>query len=77
MAGQAAALLASDDFLPTLGDQLWNLHAILPDDGYVGRPLHVLVGYADRPPGVQMAAWGATLLFLAMAERALRQPHRR
>ncbi|HLY58759.1 MAG TPA: FTR1 family protein [Stellaceae bacterium] len=72
MAAQAAALLASDDLLPSWGSQLWDLHRILPDDGVIGRPLHVLVGYADRPSGIQLAAWLATLVFLAVAERWVR-----
>jgi high-affinity iron transporter len=73
MAAQAAALLASDDLLPSWGSRLWDTHALLPDDHVLGRTLHVLVGYADRPSGIQLAAWAATLLFLAVAERAVRR----
>ncbi len=66
MAGQAAALLAGDDLLPSWGDQLWDTSAILPADSVVGRALHALVGYADKPSGIQMAAWVATLAILTL-----------
>ena len=65
MAGQAALILASVDLVPTLGDQLWNTSGILPDDGLVGRALHALIGYSDRPSGIQMLAFGVTLVALA------------
>jgi len=67
MAGQAAALLASVDILPSWGDQIWNSSAVLSESSLVGQALHALVGYADRPPGIQIAAYLATLLALAWA----------
>ena len=54
MAGQAAAYLAKVDVLPSWGDQLWDTSALLPDNGIVGRALHALIGYSDRPMGVQL-----------------------
>ncbi len=65
MAGQAAALLSRAGFIPTLGDELWDTSGILPDNGLLGRSLHAMVGYSDRPSGVQLAAWLAVLLVLA------------
>jgi high-affinity iron transporter len=77
MAGQAAAILHSADLLPGWGEQLWNTSFILDDDSYLGRSLHALVGYSARPSGIQLAAWLATLLALAVASRAMRKPRRR
>jgi len=65
MAGQAAALLSRAGFIPTLGDELWDTSGILPDNGLVGRSLHAMVGYSDRPSGVQLTAWLTVLVVLA------------
>ena len=77
MAGQAAAILHSADLLPGWGEQLWNTSFILADDSFLGRSLHALVGYSARPSGIQLAAWLATLLTLAIASRALSRPRAR
>jgi high-affinity iron transporter len=64
MAGQAAAILAGIDMIPTLGDQVWDTSNILRDDSLLGRALHAMIGYSDRPPGVQVFAFIATLALL-------------
>jgi high-affinity iron transporter len=69
MAGQAAAILAGTGMLPTLGDELWDTSGILRDDSIVGRALHALVGYSDRPPGIQVLAFLVTLAALALLSR--------
>jgi len=74
MAGQAAAILHSADLLPGWGEQLWNTSFIVADDSFPGRSLHALIGYSARPSGIQLAAWLATLLVLAVASRALSRP---
>jgi high-affinity iron transporter len=76
MAGQAAAILAGADLIPTLGDQLWDTSGILRDDSLVGRALHALVGYSDRPSGVQVLAFLATLVVLVTLSRIIGQPSR-
>jgi high-affinity iron transporter len=69
MAGSAAAILAGADLLPSLGDQLWDTSHILRDDSIVGRALHALIGYADRPSGIQMLAFLVTLAGLVVLSR--------
>jgi high-affinity iron transporter len=69
MAGQAASILAGADLLPTLGDQLWDTSGVLRDDSIAGRALHALVGYSDRPPGIQVLAFLVTLAVLAILSR--------
>jgi high-affinity iron transporter len=66
MAGQAAAILAGIDLIPSWGYQLWDTSWLLPQDSLAGRALHALVGYSDRPMGVQLAAYLATLATLAI-----------
>jgi high-affinity iron transporter len=74
MAGQAAAILAGADLIPAWGYQLWDTSWLLPDGTLAGRALHALVGYSDRPMGVQLAAYVATLLILIVASRLVYQP---
>jgi len=69
MAGQAAAILAGIDLIPSWGYQLWDTSWLLPEDSLLGRALHALVGYSDRPMGVQLAAFIAVLAALAIGGR--------
>ena len=64
MAGQAAVYLVQANALPSLGDQVWDTSWLLRDDGLLGRALHALVGYSDRPMGVQLIAYGVVLATL-------------
>ncbi|HTR17601.1 MAG TPA: FTR1 family protein [Acetobacteraceae bacterium] len=80
LAGQAAAILAGADLIPSWGDQLWDTSWLLPENSLAGRALHALVGYSERPLGVQAAAYAAVLLSLTLAsrlvgrEQAIRRP---
>jgi high-affinity iron transporter len=71
MAGQAAAILAGIDVIPSWGFELWDTSWLLPQDSIVGRALHVLVGYSDRPMGVQLAAYLVVLAVLIAGARLL------
>lgn len=55
MAGQAAAILANADLIPAWGYELWDTSGFLPQDSLIGRALHALIGYSDRPMGIQLA----------------------
>jgi high-affinity iron transporter len=70
MAGQAAVYLVKADVIPSLGDQLWDSSRLLSDDSLVGRALHALLGYSDRPMGVQLAVYLAVLAALIALGRA-------
>ncbi|MCB5945570.1 FTR1 family protein [Acidocella sp. KAb 2-4] len=73
MAGQAAALLANDDYIPALGYQLWNTSWLLSTGSIAGKAAEALLGYSDRPMGVQLLAWAVTLAtLLALSHRASR-----
>jgi len=61
MAGQAAAVLAGADILPSWGARLWDTSFILRDDSWIGAALHALIGYSARPSGIQIAAYLGTL----------------
>jgi len=76
MAGQAAAILAGTNMLPTLGDEVWDTSSILRDDSMLGRALHALIGYSDRPPGIQVAAFLVTLAALITLSKMVGQGRR-
>ena len=69
MAGQAAATLAGADLIPAWGYQLWDTSGLLSEGSIPGRALHALMGYSDRPMGVQLAAWLAVLAALVIGAR--------
>lgn len=73
LAGQAAALLASIGDLPTLGDQLWDTSWLLREDSLAGKALHALVGYSDRPYGVQILVYGLVLAAFGLGSRVVRR----
>jgi len=73
MAGQAAAVLAGADLIPSWGYQLWDTSWLLPQDSLPGRALHALVGYSDRPMGVQLAAYLFVLAVLVVGARLARR----
>jgi len=73
MAGQAAAVLAGADLIPSWGYELWDTSWLLPQDGLLGRALHALVGYSDRPMGVQLAAYVFVLATLLLGARLARR----
>ena len=69
MAGQAAAILAGADLIPAWGYQLWDTSWLLPQSSLPGQALHALVGYSDRPVGVQVVAYLVVLAVLVTASR--------
>jgi high-affinity iron transporter len=77
LAGQALAILASIGAVPALGDQVWDSSWLLRDDSLLGRALHALVGYSDRPSGVQLIAYGLTLATFIVAGRLVHRNHDR
>jgi high-affinity iron transporter len=74
MAGQAADLLAQIGYIPTWGDQVWDSSALLAQDSLVGRALHALVGYSDRPSGVQIVVYLVVLATLVTLSRVIGKP---
>jgi high-affinity iron transporter len=74
MAGQAMAILAGADLIPAWGYQIWDTSWLLSDGSLLGRALKALFGYSDRPMGVQLAAYLATLATLVLASRLIHAP---
>ncbi len=66
LASQAVGFLVQADLVPNLGDRIWDTSFLLSDNGLVGRILHTLVGYTARPQGIQILAYGVTLLAIGV-----------
>ena len=54
MASQAARFLIQADLLPSLATPLWDTSALLPQTSIPGTLLRSLIGYEDRPAGMQI-----------------------
>jgi len=61
MAAQAVQYLDAAGTIDLLGRQLWDSSSWLPQDSIIGRLLHTLIGYTDRPTELQLIAYLATL----------------
>jgi high-affinity iron transporter len=61
MAAQSVAFLEQADIATALGDAVWNTSFVLADNSVVGRVLHTLLGYSDKPTELQLVVYLATL----------------
>ncbi len=65
LAAQAVALLQQAGYVQIGTATVWDTSGILPEDSVVGRLLHALVGYTDRPSGAQVVAYLVVLALMA------------
>jgi len=67
LASQAAALLQQAGVITVLTKPLWDSSHILKEGDLLGRVLKTLVGYTDRPDGLQLIAWlGVVAMMLTL-----------
>lgn len=64
LAAQAAQFLTNAGLVTVLDRPLWNTANILSEGSMVGRVLHALVGYTDRPTGLQVIVYLGTILVM-------------
>ena len=78
MAAQAVLFLDSAGMITVLDRQIWDTSGILPQDSLIGRLLHTLIGYTDRPTELQFIVYLATIVVMAALMRLARpaQPAR-
>ncbi len=62
MASQAAHYLIQADVLPSLANPIWDTSALLPQNSLVGTLLRSLLGYEDRPAGMQIVFYFLVLI---------------
>ena len=61
LAAQAVNFLQQAGYLDVLTATVWDSSWLLPEDSLLGRLLHTLIGYADRPSGAQLVAYVLTV----------------
>ena len=61
LASQAAGLLVAADLLPPLVPQVWDSEWLLSTSSILGRVLHTMIGYDDRPCGLQLIVYLTTI----------------
>lgn len=69
MASQAAGFLVQAGALPPLGDPVWDSSGLVAEHGVLGQVLHALVGYAERPSGLQLIFFGVVAGVIALLMR--------
>ena len=72
MAAQAIRFLQAAGVVTALHTRLWDTSWLLSDSSIAGRMLHVLVGYTDKPTGLQLLAYLATLATIVILMRLVR-----
>jgi high-affinity iron transporter len=71
MAAQAVNFLAQADFVTALGATVWDTSWLLTEDSVLGRLLHTLLGYNDRPSGMQLVAYVSVLAVMFILMKVL------
>ena len=71
MSAQAASYLASAGLLPEMG-QIWDTSRWLSTSSTVGYTLHALMGYTERPSGMQLVFYVSTMLVIVGLSRHIK-----
>jgi high-affinity iron transporter len=77
MAAQGAGFLVQADWLPSLRDPLWDTSGLLSQQSVLGNLLSVLIGYLDRPAGIQVLFYAVTLSTILVLSRIYRPVRKR
>ena len=75
LAAQAEAFIAQGGLLKIGQSRLWDSSWLLGDNSWLGRTLHIFIGYTARPTGAQLAVYAATLAIICLAGKLV--PHDR
>jgi high-affinity iron transporter len=73
LAASAVQQLSNAGLLNILDTKVWDTSWLLSQDSWPGRVLHVLIGYMDRPTGMQLIAYAitaCTIFAMAYSRRA-------
>ncbi|MFA5954943.1 FTR1 family protein [Hyphomicrobium sp.] len=77
LAASAVKQLSNAGLINVLDTNLWDTSSILSEDSWPGRVLSILVGYMDRPTGMQLLAYvvtAGTIFTLSYIWRAPEKP---
>ncbi len=66
MVAQAVGYLTAAGAVPEIISTVWDTSGIVSDGSFLGKIMHVLVGYTDRPSGIQLLVYFLTIGSLAV-----------
>ena len=66
MVAQAFGYLTAAGGVPEITSTVWDTSGIVSDNSFIGKIMHVLVGYTDRPSGIQLLVYLLTIGGLAV-----------
>jgi high-affinity iron transporter len=64
LASQAAHYLIQADWLPALGERVWDTSWLLSNESLLGQTLRTLIGYDARPAGMQLLFYAITAFLI-------------
>ncbi len=67
--------LVASDVLPALGNQVWDTSMILNQRAWLGRFMHILLGYIDKPMGIQVLGYSAVVIALLWMPKIIARRH--
>ena len=76
MASRSAHYLIQADMLPSLASPMWDTSSVLPQQSFFGTLLHILVGYEDRPAGMQIIFYVTALIIIGLGMKWAGRQHR-
>jgi high-affinity iron transporter len=72
MAAQSVQFLNNAGFAEVLGSTVWDTSWLLSDGSILGKLMHTLIGYTERPTELQLTAYAGTLLVMYVLMRLAR-----
>jgi high-affinity iron transporter len=72
MAAQSVQFINNAGYAEVLGRTVWDTSWLLSEGSLLGRLLHTLIGYIERPTQLQLVVYGGTLLAMYLLMRLAR-----
>ena len=76
MASQSVQFLNNGGVLTALDSTMWDTSGLLSEGSIPGRLLHTMIGYTERPTGMQIIVYVCTLLAMYLLMRVARAPQK-
>jgi high-affinity iron transporter len=77
MAAQAVQFLNNGGLLTAFDNTMWDTSWLLSEGSILGRLMHTLIGYTERPTGMQLIVYVCTLVAMYLLMRIARAPQPR
>jgi high-affinity iron transporter len=77
MAAQSVQFLNNAGLVVSLDQTMWDTSWLLSEGSLIGKLLHILIGYTERPTGMQLLVYAAVLVAMYILTRIARPSPRR